>query len=204
MNKLVPSFALLVFMVTGCAENVPSSDNDTPTTDVAVSDNLRGILFDLYCTVSESGHFPGRFSGITRYDAEYREQFNKPALDLNSNYFVCPGTGTHPGNMADVDEWTDFIYVGNVEDTAPEVPLLISPPENHRGKYGYVATSGRGILRLPSNEVRALIIEPWLLSTNETADNIDSIKRSIKVNVPPRLQRLYTNVNNWTRPPLKW
>jgi hypothetical protein len=191
-------------VIVGCEQNTSSLENGTTPTDITVSNNLRSILLNLYCTVNDGGHYPESLSAMTKYDIKIKTESNKTSvLDLNSNYFVCPDTGTHAGTMTNVDDWTDYIYVGNSIDSIPSVALIISPPENHHGKYGYVVTPDRGIMRLPPSEVRALVIEPWLLATNETAAHIDDVKRYIKVNVPLKLQPYYTNVNNWIRPPLK-
>jgi len=139
---------------------------------------------------------------MVKYDEELQNKLNKAsAFDLDPNCFICPGIGTRPGTTANIDDWTDYIYVGNSIDYVPGVVLIISPPENHHEEYGYVATGYGEVMRLPPGKVRELIAEPWLLATNESTENINKIKRNIDVNVPLRLRAYYTNVNSWVRPP---
>lgn len=52
---------------------------------------------------------------------------------VNSNLFVCSGTGSQPGLISDVEKWTDYIYVGqSFADSLINVAVLISPPESWR------------------------------------------------------------------------
>jgi hypothetical protein len=196
---------MLICLLAGCKQYSSSPYGRVSATDEAVSNNLACILHDLQGGNGEDGHFPARFSELLEIDAVLREQSHgASSLDLNSNYFVCPGTGTKPGNITNVDDWTDFISIGNSKDFDPAVPVVISPPENHKGKFGYVVTPGQGIFQLPADKVRALVKEPWLLCKDGRGRDVESVKRDIVVNVPPRLRPYYTNVNNWTRPPSKW
>jgi hypothetical protein len=106
-------------------------------------------------------------------------------------WFICPGTGSQPGALERVDEWGDFIYVGGVWDGVPLTALLISPPENHSEKCGYVVLVAGSIRRLSPKETREVIKQPWLLSTDATPDNIAYLKEELSVNVPMHLQRFY-------------
>ncbi len=46
--------------------------------------------------------------------------------------FVCPRSGNRPGDLKNVMEWTDYIYVSGVGPAAPsEIPVLICPPMFH-------------------------------------------------------------------------
>jgi len=159
-------------------------------------------MLDLNGAIGGDGCFPETLSNLTQFQVVPKEGTNAWLMvpDLDSNYFVCPGTGSIPGSISNVEEWSDYIYIGNSKNTIPDVPVLISPPENHNGKYGYIVVPGQATMRLPSSEVRAVIKEPWILATNETPDNIENVKRDIIVNVPRRLRAYYTNVNNWMRP----
>jgi hypothetical protein len=73
----------------------------------------------------------------------------------------------------------------------PLTALLISPPENHGGKCGYVVLVAGSIRRLSPEETREVIKQPWLLSTHATRDNIAYLKEGLSVNVPNHLQRFY-------------
>jgi hypothetical protein len=110
---------------------------------------------------------------------------------VDPQLFVCPGTGGRPGSIRDVEDWTDYVYVGNNSEVVPRAALVISPPVNHGGKYGYVLTVDLFIARLPAHEVEMLIKEPWLLSTNTPASNIAYMRQHITVRIPKRLQSYY-------------
>ena len=188
----------LMVCITACSKSTTLSDKVTPESDITVSNNLQHIIVRLYCTISSGGEYPKKLSGLVEYDAKIK-RLESGSLELNPNDFVCPGTGTHPGRMTNVDEWTDYIYVGGASDGVPGIALLISPPENHHGEYGYVVTEDKGILRLPPGEVRALVKEPWLWATNTDAAILESVKRNLQINIPVRLRSYYTNANTSTK-----
>ncbi len=153
---------------------------------LVTSNNLQKILLNLYGAVDDSGRFPKSLKEFVAYDVRIQGEAR-----LEPDYFVCPGTGSIPASMNEINSWTDYIFIGNVADYMAAVPFIVSPPENHHGKYGYVATALYGVIRLPPSEVRALIKSPWLISTNETQEHIENIKREIIINVPPRLRTYY-------------
>jgi hypothetical protein len=111
-----------------------------------------------------------------------------------TNLFVCPGTGHKAGNMRNVEDWTDYIYVGNERDTQdPNVALVISPPENHGDKFGIVLWHGGNASVMTPAETRQLIDAPWCMATNAPQDQIDYLKSVIDVRIPERLRSLYPN-----------
>ena len=95
--------------------------------------------------------------------------------------------------METVEDWTDFIYVGNNTEQVPYAALIISPPENYHGDYGYLLTVDGVFLRLPAAQLRKVVEEPWLLATNTPPQNIDYLKRQIVLRVPKRFSVLYAN-----------
>ena len=201
---IIYSIAFISCVIVFCGSNRLMFGSNSKRYDIIITNNLKGVMLGLNYTVSDDNHYPEKLSDLVKYKVETQVRIKSWSivLDLNSNYFICPGTGSRAGCISNVDEWTDFIYMGNYADTKTDVPIIISPPENHHGHYGYVVMLGQGIMRLPADQVRALIKKPWLLATNETADGIEAIKRDVIVNVPPRLRVYYTNANNWIRPPV--
>jgi hypothetical protein len=115
------------------------------------------------------------------------------SLTTNASLFVCCGeTDASIGSMANVEEWTDFIYVANLTDFQDQnVAMVISPPENHYHKHGYATFLNGQVLKLPPNQIRALIGTPWLMATNATTDDILEMKRHVKVVVPKRFRADY-------------
>lgn len=194
MKRIVIAFFIVGSIFTGC------KCNERGKIDTLTTNNLNVIMSGLCVARHNDGHYPQMLSELEMFDERNRRTNEWRVQGLNVTRFVCPGTGTRPGSFSNVDEWTDFIYVGNNIDSRPDVPMIISPPENHDGQYGYVVMPIEGIIRLPSIQVRALINEPWLVATNETEDNLNAIKREISVNVPPKFRPYYPNVNKWTRP----
>jgi len=69
----------------------------------------------------------------------YPSNLDMLSNDLSPDLFVCPGSGNKPGSLTNVMEWTDYIYVtGLSTSTPPGVPVLLCPPENHKGKGGSI------------------------------------------------------------------
>ncbi len=97
--------------------------------------------------------------------------------------------------MRSVEEWTDYIYIGNAWEGIPRAVLVISPPQNHGGKYGYAVCVDGYITRLTEIQIRALVDEPWGLDTNASVSNINYLKKQIFVNVPKKWRRYYLRPN---------
>ncbi|EEF62440.1 hypothetical protein [Pedosphaera parvula] len=170
-------FAMLSWVISGYSQNLSLSPNGMQSTENVVSNNLRQIMFDLRDTMGDSDHFPHSFSGIT--------------VPVDTNLFVCPGTGSRAGSLASIEERTDYIYAGNNTEQVPRAALIISPPENYDGKYGYVVCTGGEFFHLPPDQVRKLVEEPWLLATNTPAEIIDYMKQRVNVVVPKRFKASY-------------
>ena len=74
------------------------------------------------------------------------------------------------------------------------IPLLISPPENHGGHYGYVVWNySSKAAQLPATRIRALVITPWCMETNATELQLQMLKEEIVVRVPDHLCKFYPN-----------
>jgi hypothetical protein len=101
--------------------------------------------------------------------------------------FVCPATGHKPGPSTNIEQWTDYIYFASQKQLLMNIPLVICPPENHGGKFGHVLWQHIGRDRLPPDQIRALIENPWNMAANDPLDDV------LVVRVPQRLQRIYTN-----------
>ena len=111
---------------------------------------------------------------------------------VDSNLFVCPGNEGQAGPLSQIQDWTDYIYVGNpVADALIDVALIISPPENHGGDHGYVVFSTGELRRMPAERVRELIADPFCMATNESPQNIANARKRTVVNIPNRLQPFY-------------
>lgn len=143
--------------------------------------NLQEAYWALRVRLGDGYRFPASLSSLAE-------------TTTNSAIFVCPGSGHEAGAMTNVEDWTDFIYVGNHEDIQdPDFALLISPPENHGGRFGLVLWHGGNVVRLSPEQTRRLIEAPWFLATNAPNDHIEGLKRILTVQVPKRFENLYTN-----------
>jgi hypothetical protein len=126
------------------------------------------------------------------------------SLTTNNIIFVCPATGHKPADKANVEEWTDYIYIGNLPDVAqdPKVALLICPPENHDNRYGNVVWLTREVERMSTEKIRSLIITPWCFATNAPQNEIKNLKERTTIRVPKGLRSFYPNAyssgGNWT------
>lgn len=165
-------------IISGCARSTTSTADKGRSTDTVVTNNLRQIWFLLRDAMGESDSFPKTLA-----------ELNQPGLARD--LFVCPGTGSRPGPMLSVEEWTDYIYVGAVWEGVPHTALVISPPENHGGKYGYAVCVDGYLARLPAKEIHQLIRRPWLLDTNAPENNLNHLKEQISIRVPKRLRSSY-------------
>jgi len=113
--------------------------------------NMMAIYWKLVEWESSDDKFPPSFSVLT---------------NVSPSLFVCPNSGHLPGAMTNVDQWTDYIYMPSAHDWIRlDLAVLIDPPENHEGKYGYVLFGGGWVKQLPADKVRALIKEPWCMPT---------------------------------------
>jgi hypothetical protein len=165
----------------GCLPNSSKVKNRLQTSDdidAVVTNNLTQIYYSLLDEVESGDHFTWSFSNL-----------NSQASHLG--VFVSPGSGSVPDSLNTVEKWSDFIYVGNLEDVVPSAAMIISPPENHQGKYGYVMLVGGRLIRLPADQVRAIVSDPCLTATNTLQAKIDLLKQRLTLRVPDRLQRYY-------------
>jgi hypothetical protein len=158
----------------------------------ACSTNMMQIAVALRIAIGESDRFPASLTTLT----------NVPFF--NSSLLVCPLTGHVPGAISNAEAWTDYIYVGNgLEGGMCDVALLISPPENHGGKFGYVLWGCGNVTQLDASYVRALIKAPWCLparvrgETFVREDGFDKfVKPTIKVRIPARFAGIYPGTTN--------
>ncbi|MGH7993212.1 MAG: hypothetical protein ACREDQ_06830 [Limisphaerales bacterium] len=182
LKRFCTGFGLaLVLMVlgSGCS---PSSTSPGQPTYSYMSNNF----FQIYSLLRRGNILPTKLS-------ELGDPINSNLFSSEDpNLFICPGTGSRVGPMSKIEEWTDYIYAGQPgADYLINVAILISPPENHGGKEGYVLFSGGFVSRLPASDVRRLITNPFCMATNETPDNIASARQVTIMSMPKRLRPYY-------------
>ena len=81
-------------------------------------------------SMDHGGAFPSNMTGLADCGA------NSPKL------FLCPGSGTVPGHMANVDEWMDYIYIfwKDGDKTPTNYPWIYERRlSHHRGEGIHVA-----------------------------------------------------------------
>ena len=142
------------------------------------SNNLHQAWELLHDETYESDHFPFTLDKVRISSAD-------------AKFFLCPGTGSKARSLSKIGSWTDYVYVGGATDNLPHGALLISPPENHDNRYGYVLCVAGSIFQLPPDKTRSIIREPWLLASNSLQGNVDYFKTNIQVHIPDRLRSFY-------------
>jgi hypothetical protein len=180
---MVVIVSFLCLFTSGCISRkcVKYDRQATGSVDTCVSNCLYQIGLALMDEAGDRNHFVWSFSYL-------KEAQTEPGI------FSCCNTTNPSTASGSVDKWTDYILIGNTPvDWIPQAPIVISPPENHGGKYGYVLYPGLTISRFPADTVRALIREPWCLATNESSDVVEFYKTSVHVQVPDRFRSIYTN-----------
>ena len=146
--------------------------------DRATTNNLYQIWQELFALRSTSPWTPETWADL-----------NKPSV--NSNLFVVPGSGTRPGLMKDVEDWTDFIHVGAIDDLVPRTVEVVSPPENHHGKFGFIIYHDGGMKCLPPEEIHLLLKAPWLHADYADDSTTEGIKQRMVLRVPKKLESAY-------------
>src|ERR1700722_3888512 len=142
--------------------------------DLANLDNLSLLL---RYAEGERPEFPDTLQAVAETDLA------PPGL-LKPELFVGPATGHKPGPIKSVSEWSDYIYVGKMPDEMIGAAVVISPPENHGGEYGYVLFNGSWPFRLPADQVRQLITNPFCMATNISADLVNHAMTNVVIHIP--------------------
>src|SRR5262252_6926201 len=87
---------VLLFALCGCSRLAPSRKADSDGIDRAVTNSFWQLWEALLLERTERGErFPTRLSQLV-------------SNNIQPSLFVCPGTGTRPGPLETVDEWTDY------------------------------------------------------------------------------------------------
>jgi hypothetical protein len=164
--------ALIAYLALGC------SSKDVPLEHVC-SANQREIYSLLREFIGSGDTFPkslGELSGIA----------------TNSTLFVCPATSRKPGEMTNVNEWTDYIYLGNLPEIfSIDVPVLICPPENHGGKVAIACFIDGRIRHISKEEIAAYLEKkPEMEVTVKGGTKMVPIT-DVTINVPVRYQTVY-------------
>ncbi len=173
MRALVIVFCSLLFV--GCS-SFPTSK---PVAGDVCMTNMAVIYRALYDWIGERDRFPPSLISVVNA--------------TNTAIFVSPGTGHRPGAASEVESWTDYVYVGNgMEVCMCDVALLISPPENHGGSFGYVVWGCGEVVKLPADQIRALVKQPWCMPTKARCGGFDEFaKPQIQIHMPDRFHLIY-------------
>jgi hypothetical protein len=173
-------FALVGLVCVGCTQ--PQSDAGR-TAELQCSNHLRRAALFLREAITEQPRYPSSLNEI------YADVTNR-------SLFVCPATGHKAGKMTEIESWSDYIFVAKLPDVLndPRVPVLICPPENHKGGFGLVMNLDGSVDEVSPNLVKQLVGTPWLRATNAPSAEVQRLQRILIVRVPKRLEGTYTNV----------
>jgi hypothetical protein len=122
----------------------------------------------------------------------YPQSLRDLTLKESSDYsfFVLPGSTNQTTSISSIEQWTDYIYIGN-GIPMPGAALMISPPENHGGNSGYVLLQGGVVLRMSPVEIRRLIANPLMLVSNQPPQVVEYQRNRITVCIPDKLLPYY-------------
>lgn len=180
-------------LLIGCS---PGHLTTRRTTNLCMT-NMMAIWWELKYWNFDGDSYPPSFDSLSKT--------SNPAL------FICPSSGHAPGSMTNVNQWTDYIYLSGAQMDSSmllDVATLICPPENHGGQYGHVVWGGGGVVRLPPDQIRALIKEPWSKPTSGRASIriygpggtvipfAEHMRTNTTLHVPERFR---TNYTQWQR-----
>jgi hypothetical protein len=128
----------------------------------------------------------------TQYPAQLSEMATNLLKQKDAASFVAPDSGHKPGKLADVDQWTDYIYFGNLPDTLPDVhiPLVMCPPTNHNGQFGEVLWVDGSVDAIPTSVFNSLLANPFCLAINLDRQQADSLLKQITGNSSKYLEAL--------------
>src|SRR5579859_3547205 len=90
----------LMSMVSGCSHS--STSVRQPTYNYMSND-----FAQVYILLRKGNIYP---MNLAQLGLPFNSEMLSPG---DSNLFVCPGTGSQPGPMSQIENWTDYIYVGN-------------------------------------------------------------------------------------------
>ena len=93
----------------------------------------------------------------------YPTNLNELCLNnVSPRLFVCPGSGNEPGDMTNVMEWTDYIYLAGASPaTEAGVPIAVCPPENHEDEGSCYLDSDHGVKWVPKEHFNALLVRMY-------------------------------------------
>ena len=104
---------------------------------------------------------------LSQYIAQHGNQFPDSLVAADAwlhdpTYFTCPMTDTQPGTMTNVDEWTDYTYVGGLSPLrVPNPPIMFCPPEHHGGEWGNILFMDGGVETVSAKEYQEFKERPW-------------------------------------------
>lgn len=71
------------------------------------------------------GSFPHSLSDVTSVEGE--------SIADSGRVFICPSSGTHPGVISKVDDWSDYMFISGVTtNDPPNTMLAYDSPQHHR------------------------------------------------------------------------
>lgn len=122
---------IVVFLGAGCFRRVLYDNAAEKAGDVELAKNFERIRYILNYSLDNGDTFPETLTELGAKSIQWGIPFSK-------EIFLCPGSGNQAGALTNIDEWTDFIYIGGISAGIYHSAQVISPPENHGGRFGYV------------------------------------------------------------------
>jgi len=171
----VTLLAMGVLAPAGCESRIERAAAPSNPTSLCIS-NMMAVWLLLRDWQGEGNSYPADLSFI--------------ANRTNRSLFLCPTTGHRPGDPSDVSKWTDFMYVSQSQ-TEPRIAMLLSPPEDHGGRFGIVVWESGYWDSVSPSQFRALVETPWCMEYSPSSPAVKILKQEMTVHVPERFSRTY-------------
>src|SRR6516164_5517117 len=109
--RILTIIPLCLLLAVGCS----SRADHEPAGQDRCTTNMMEVWWELHNWIGDGDRWPPSFASLSD--------------TTNTSIFVCPYTGHKAGSLTNVEEWTDYIYIGGASEGMCDVALLIWPPE---------------------------------------------------------------------------
>lgn len=114
--------------------------------------------------------YPPNLSSLTNSGA------NHPKI------FICKSSGHQPGELAKLDDWTDYVYVAGLKATdSAGCVLAFCPPENHGGRGANVLFVDGASEWVPTAEFVELTNSPAAFFGVSDPDGLREIRKRARI-----------------------
>ena len=123
-------------------------------------------------SIDNSACFPSNWAGFSNYAN-------------NARMYVCFSSGTTTGSEANVDQWTDYVLVANLQEGDPaQAVLAFCPPKDHKGDGGFILFIEGSVEWTPSEEFGALLSDPCRFFGTDDVAKVIELQHRVMIRPP--------------------